>query len=146
MEFCGGPPGRAVAPGAARRYALRLRFEIREVCVIRRVLLLVAVLLVALLVVSGCGGSQGQPPDRAETTVEETTSPVGTTAAETTAAETGEDQYVQSSQDCLERQFAQATQGMSPQEAAQYETDIIDEAVQRQMDPRDVLAERGFPC
>jgi hypothetical protein len=35
---------------------------------------------------------------------------------------------------------------MGSEEVAAYETQVIDEAVQRQMDPRDVLAERGFLC
>ena len=118
---------------------------------IRRVSIWLAAFLVGLLVLSGCGGSQEQPPEPspspAETTVEETTSQMETTAAAAeTMAAASDDQNVQSSQDCLEKQFAQATQGMTRQEAAQYETKIIDEAVQRQVDPRDVLAERGFPC
>jgi len=78
-----------------------------------------------------------------ETTAMETTAMEETTAAEGAAGyEYGEP----SDPACLDRQFAAATQGMSPEEAAQYETEVIDEAVQREMDPRDVLAERGFPC
>ncbi len=74
-----------------------------------------------------------------------------TTAMETTAAAAegpaAEQQYDEpSSADCLEEQFAAATQGMASEEVEAYETQVIDEAVQRQMDPRDVLAERGFPC
>ena len=47
---------------------------------------------------------------------------------------------------CIEKQFADATQGMDQQQAIDYETGIIDEAVVRGADPRTVLSERGFPC
>jgi hypothetical protein len=47
---------------------------------------------------------------------------------------------------CIEKQFAEATQGMNPQQDTDYKTGIINEAVARGVDPRTVLSERGFPC
>ena len=108
-----------------------------------------AAALLAVALFSGCGGQRPGPPEATTGTTAETTA-METTAMETTAAAeepAAEQQYDEpSSSDCLEEQFAAATQGMGPEEVAAYETQVIDEAVQRQMDPRDVLAERGFPC
>jgi hypothetical protein len=47
---------------------------------------------------------------------------------------------------CIEKQFAEATRGMTPQQDTDYKTEIINEAVARGVDPRTVLSERGFPC
>ena len=47
---------------------------------------------------------------------------------------------------CIEKQFADATQGMDQQQAIDYQTGIISESVARGVDPRTVLSERGFPC
>ena len=47
---------------------------------------------------------------------------------------------------CIEKQFAEATRGMNPQQDTDYKTGIINEAVARGVDPRTVLSERGFPC
>lgn len=47
---------------------------------------------------------------------------------------------------CIEKQFADSTQGLDREQAINYETQIINESVARGVDPRTVLAERGFPC
>jgi cytoskeletal protein RodZ len=74
-----------------------------------------------------------------ETTSEETTSTPEQTVQQT-ASVADERTY------CLEKQFAEATQNLSPAQANDYESAIISEAVARGVDPRTVLTERGFPC
>ena len=75
-----------------------------------------------------------------ETTSEETTSTPEQTVQPQTASLADERTY------CLEKQFAEATQNLSPAQANDYESAIISEAVARGVDPRNVLTERGFPC
>ena len=109
---------------------------------------LAAALLAAALLFSACGGQEGPAPSEASTTGTASEEPTNleTTALETTAA-AAEQQYDEPSESgCLQEQFAAATRGMGSEEVAAYETQVIDEAVQREMDPRDVLAERGFAC
>lgn len=105
-------------------------------------------LSVSLLLFAGCsgGGPKANPP--------ETTARTGTTAKTTPGETTGASKQAGQSQGkgvsnedyCIEKQFAESTQGMSQQEAANYETGVINEAVQRGVDPRTVLSERGFLC
>jgi hypothetical protein len=110
----------------------------------RRIVSLVLAVSLLLLVGCGGGGREASPrissaQEKPATTVEKATGmprQTGGYQGKTTADE----DY------CIEKQFAEATQGMSPQEAADYETGIINEAVQRGLDPRTVLAERGFVC
>ena len=75
-----------------------------------------------------------------ETTAGETTSTPKQTVQPQTASAAEERDY------CIEKQFAEATQGMTPAQATDYEGAIIGEAVARGVDPRTVLTERGFPC
>ena len=70
---------------------------------------------------------------------EETTSAPGRTVQSQSASTT----YANY---CIEKQFAEATRGMTPQQDTDYKTEIINEAVARGVDPRTVLSERGFPC
>jgi len=113
-----------------------------------------AAALLAAALFSACGGQGPGPPEATTGTTSKEPTTLETTAVETTAADeqeedgaAAEQQYDEpSDSDCLTEQFAAATQGMGPEEVNAYETQVIDEAVQRGMDPRDVLAERGFPC
>ena len=70
---------------------------------------------------------------------EETTSALGRTV-QSQSASTIYANY------CIEKQFAEATRDMNPQQDTDYKTGIINEAVARGVDPRTVLSERGFPC
>lgn len=105
-----------------------------------------AVLLV--IACSGCGRQAILPPGTKVQTGPHTT--IGTTPQQTAggSARTEQSQggYVSYEDYCIEKQFAQATQGMSQQEATAYETGVIREAVARGLDPRTILDERGFPC
>lgn len=47
---------------------------------------------------------------------------------------------------CVEKQFTEATRNLNPQQVTDYENGVINESVARSVDPRTVLAERGFPC
>jgi hypothetical protein len=98
------------------------------------------------LVGYGTGGQEAKLPNaRAyaeatmEGTAEETTS-VPERPSQTQAERISYTNY------CIEKQFADATQGMDQQQAIDYQTGIISEAVARGVDPRTVLSERGFPC
>jgi hypothetical protein len=105
-------------------------------------------LSMSLLLLAGCSGG-GQKANSPETTARTGTT-VKITPGETTGApkQSGQAQGKGASQEdyCIEKQFAESTQGMSQQEAANYETGIINEAVQRGVDPRTILNERGFLC
>lgn len=77
-----------------------------------------------------------EPENTMETTSEETTSasrPTGQSQGETVGS------YANSR---IDQQFAAATQ---TKQATDYETGVINEAARR-LDPRAVLAGRGFPC
>lgn len=112
-----------------------------------------AVIGIALLVLGGTfvwlvGEEGGQEANGAETT---RIAPESTAAEETTSASepTGQARSEITSSYanyCIEKQFAEATQGLDPQQASNYETGVISEAVARAVDPRTILAERGFPC
>ncbi len=115
-----------------------------------------AVLGVALVVLGGAfvwlvGGGSGQEA-RPETVARvEPENTMETTSKGTTGAPklTGQSQSttVDSSADsCIDKQFAAATRNLSSSRATDYETGVINEAVTRSVDPRTVLAERGFPC
>ena len=116
----------------------------------RRIMSLVMVASLFLLL-AGCGGggqgsnppetsfAQGKTVVMARTTAEKATGVPGQTRQRQSGA-TNEEDY------CIEKQFAEATQGMSQPEAGDYETGVISEAVERGLDPRTVLAERGFVC
>ncbi len=109
---------------------------------------------IALVVLGGSfiwfASGEGRQEARPETTRIEPENAVGTTAEETTSASgpTGQAQGGSTSYAnyCIEKQFAVATRGMSGQQAIDYESAIISEAVARGVDPRTVLTERGFPC
>ena len=117
-----------------------------------------AVLGIALVVFGGAfvwlvsGGGGGQEVNRPETTARiEPENTMATTAEETTGVSSpigrsqgeGAPSYENY---CIEKQFAEATRGMDGQQAIDYESAIISEAVARGVDPRTVLTERGFPC
>jgi hypothetical protein len=111
-----------------------------------------ALIGIALVVLGGAfvwlmGGEGGQEANRPETT---RIAPENTGAAETTSASerTGQSQGETTSYAnyCVEKQFSEATRGLDPQQASDYETGVINEAVARAVDPRTVLTERGFPC
>lgn len=72
-------------------------------------------------------------------TVRETSSPA-TRTGESEGETTSYGNY------CIEKQFAEATRGMDPQQATDYQTEVISEAVVRRVDPRTILNEHGFPC
>jgi hypothetical protein len=74
-----------------------------------------------------------------ETTVEETASTPGSTG-QSQGEEANYEAY------CVQKQFAEATQGMDRQQAIDYDTGVVSEAVARGLDPRTILTERGFPC
>jgi hypothetical protein len=76
---------------------------------------------------------------KATTAFEESTSAPGRTVQSQSASTT----YANY---CIEKQFVEATRGMTPQQDTDYKTEIINEAVARGVDPRTVLSERGFPC
>ena len=113
-----------------------------------------AVLGIAFVVLGGAfvglagygGGEQaGNLPEAVartgpETAAEETTSAPG--GADRSQAESiaYENNY------CIEKQFAEATRGMDSQQAIDYESGVIAEAVAWGVDPRTVLTERGLPC
>ena len=95
------------------------------------------------LVAYGGGAQEVNLPEttahKLETTAEETTS-APRRAGQSQAGSVAYENY------CIEKQFAEATRGMSGQQAIDYESAIISEAVARGVDPRTVLTERGFPC
>ncbi len=115
-----------------------------------------AVLGIALVVLGGAfvwlmgsgSGQEARPETVARIEPENTTE---TTSEETTGAPelTGQSQsktvgsYANS---CIDEQFATATRNLNSSQATDYETGVINEAVARSVDPRTVLAERGFPC
>jgi hypothetical protein len=114
-----------------------------------------AVLGIALVGLGGTfvwlvgGGQEANRPEtiahiEPENTVEPATE--GTTSA---SRRTGQSQDATAdtyANYCIDKQFAEATQNLSPPQATGYETGVINEAVARGVDPRTVLAERGFPC
>jgi hypothetical protein len=105
------------------------------------------VLFVPLLLLASCGGD-GQVADPAETASargEPVRAAEGTTPG---PGQAGRQQNDPASYEdfCIEKQFAEATRYMSSQETTDYETQIVDEAVARGLDPQAVLAERGFYC
>lgn len=111
---------------------------------------------IALVVLGGSfiwfASGEGRQEARPETTRIEPENAVGTTAEETTStsrrAGQAQDETTSYANYCIEKQFATATQslGLGPQQATDYETGVISEAVARGVDPRTVLTERGFPC
>lgn len=114
---------------------------------------IVSLVLVAslLLLIAGCsGGGQGSNPPETSSARGKTVAMAKTTAEKATGApgQTGQPRSGATNEEdyCIEKQFAEATQGMSQQEAGDYETGVINEAVRRGLDPRTVLAERGFVC
>ena len=115
------------------------------------------VLGIALVVLGGAflwlvSGGGGQEVNRPEATARiESKNTMGTTAQETTSAprQVGYSQgegALSYENYCIEKQFAEATLGLDPQQTRDYETGVISEAVTRGVDPRTVLTERGFPC
>src|SRR5215207_9646661 len=114
-----------------------------------------AVIGIALLMLGGTfvwlvSGEGGQEVNRPEPTRIEPKNTMGTTAGETTSASRqagqAQDGPVSYANYCIEKQFAEATRSLNPQQAADYETGVISEAVARGADPRTILTERGFPC
>jgi hypothetical protein len=85
-------------------------------------------------------GARIEPENTVETTSEETTS------ATRLSGQSRSDDAFSYENYCIEKQFAEVTQGMEPQQAVDYETEVISEAVTRGVDPRTVLTGRGFPC
>ena len=114
-----------------------------------------AVLGVALVVLGGTFvwlGVSGQE-DRPETMARiEPENTVETTSEETTGAArlAGQSQEGETTGSyanyCVEKQFAEATRNLNPQQITNYEIGVINESVARSVDPRTILAERGFPC
>jgi hypothetical protein len=109
------------------------------------------VLVVSLLLLAGCGeGEWGANPPETPSMQGKPVTTMGTIAEikPGTPGQTGRFQgkTVAEEDYCIEKQFAEATQGMSQQDAADYETGVISEAMARGLDPRTVLAERGFGC
>jgi hypothetical protein len=113
---------------------------------IAALMLSAAVLLV--IACSGCGRQAILPPGTKVQTGPHTT--IGTTLQQTAGSPARTEQsqggYVSYEDYCIEEQFAKATQGMSQQEATDYETGVIREAMARGLDPRTILDERGFTC
>lgn len=113
------------------------------------------VLGIALVVLGGAfvwlvvGGDSGHLPETVARIEPEST--VETPSEETMGSSrlTGQSQgetggsYANS---CIDQQFAAATQNLDSKQATDYQTGVINEAVARGVDPRTVLAERGFPC
>jgi hypothetical protein len=96
-------------------------------------------------------GSNEQAAKLPQATAHATAEPtMESTAQETTSApvRSGQTQTksISYANYCIEKQFAEATQGMDQQQAIDYETGVINESVVRGVDPRTVLSERGFPC
>jgi hypothetical protein len=117
-----------------------------------------AVLGIALVVLGGAfvwltsGGGGKQEVNRPETMARiEPESTTETTAEETASAARrigqpqGKGDFSYGNY-CIEKQFTEATSGLDPQSAIDYEAAVIREAVARGVDPRTILAERGFPC
>jgi hypothetical protein len=111
-----------------------------------------ALIGIALVVLGGAfvwlaGSEGGQESNRPETA---RVAPESTRTAETTSASerTGQSQGESTSYAnyCIEKQFSEATRGLDPLQASDYETGVINEAVARAVDPRTILTERGFPC
>jgi cytoskeletal protein RodZ len=91
------------------------------------------------LVGYGSNEQAAKLPQTMESTAQETTSaPVRSGQTQTKS--------ISYANYCIEKQFAEATQGMDQQQAIDYETGVINESVVRGVDPRTVLSERGFPC
>ena len=96
----------------------------------------------------GGGQEANQPETIAHVEPENTVEPAaeGTTSASRRTGQSQDATAGSYANYCIDKQFAEATQNLSPQQATGYETGLISEAVAQGVDPRTVLAERGFPC
>lgn len=108
--------------------------------------IVLAVLLVSLILLAGCGSGQEANTPETSTAQGEPVSKAKETTKVSGQIEQRQGGTITYEDYCIEKQFAEATRGMSQQEAGDYETQVVNEAVARGLDPRTVLAERGFSC